>query len=79
MARRYRRDGGIKAPSCCSERSSAQIVSRAMLRVATSSDGIPKREGFWSSRPLCRFVMNSMATVLFPSSHTEVVPCPRKT
>jgi len=69
----------MRAPSCCSERSSVQRVSHAILGVATGSDGLPKREGFWSSRPLCRLVMNSIATVSFPSSHTEVVPYPRKT
>jgi hypothetical protein len=50
-------------------------VSCVLVRVATGSDGLPKREGFWSSRPLCRFVMNSMAVVLRPSSYSQVVVC----
>jgi hypothetical protein len=44
-----------------------------MLDVATGSDSIPKREGFWSSWPLCRFVMNSMAVFLRLSSYSRVV------
>jgi hypothetical protein len=50
-------------------------VSCVLVRLATGSDSIPKREGFWSSRPLCRFVMNSMAVVLRLSSYSQVVRC----
>lgn len=74
----------MRAPSCCSERSSGCRVSHAMLRVAMlrvaiTSDGIPKREGFWSSRPLCRLVMNSIAVVWYPSSYSKVVSRPEMT
>lgn len=59
------------------------VVRRAILRsksvrhyflmVATSGGDIPKRDGFCSSSPLCRFVMNSMIAVVLSSSYTRVV------